>query len=124
MKTFTAKEVMDALDVVVEGKENYTDPGSASPNSGGCKYVKNYAPSCIVGCALARLGVPIGVLIEMDGTWDPTISADGQLPLHDNGYAVTDVGLNMLKHAQIRQDAGDTWGMARDEARDWYENSL
>ncbi len=87
---------------------------------GSCDYVRDGAPSCLVGQVLAKAGVPLERLKEAD---------QGQ---HGGGVAANDliVGLGeegvlsydsqvirLLFEAQYRQDSGYTWGASVQLAR-------
>lgn len=88
----------------------------------GCKYadVMNDEPSCIVGNALHRKGLHVGMLAEMD---------DADL-VHDQinsttirqvcgldtaelyGFRLTESALDVFAAAQAQQDSGVPWGRA------------
>lgn len=114
---FTTDQVLEALETVVKGREDYIDPRARSIGQ-TCKYTIDGAPSCIVGEALHRLGVPIDVLREMDCTFDPMFGEDGKRLLENKGYTFEDAAEQVLIAAQSEQDSGHTWGNALHVARE------
>lgn len=118
---FTAKQVLDALEAAVKGKEGYIDPRAGSPEA--CQYLIDGVPSCIVGTALALLGVSKEVLHRMDCTGNPMFSADGYAALTGHGITMDEKAHGMLSRAQSRQDRSATWAQALEGAREVYEGT-
>jgi hypothetical protein len=91
------------------------------------------APSCIVGAALHDvLGVPLGVLQELDttagGVYHPygsdTIDSLKTLKvLSAHGFELTGPAVDVLKVAQSVQDNGKEWGYALEKAESWVEQN-
>lgn len=99
-------EVLALLEeVVAEYGEDYVYPGHNT--TGGCVYTKDGAPSCLVGHALTRLGVPVDFLSEHN---DFAVSNIQRLTMDEEV-------LDMLQTAQETQDIGCTWGHALEDAR-------
>lgn len=77
-----------------------------------CKYVKDSKPSCLVGHALFRLGIPIGHLEMYDNANDFAGSGIGTV-LFEDLYEMDDpVAANKCTLAQDEQDDGVSWGAA------------
>jgi hypothetical protein len=124
---------------VAEKGEDYIDPRSSGV--GGCKYVVDGAPSCIVGHVVAYAKPDIVPLLShwestalaYDDYWDEDVDdyvtpdippfeaghgEDTSFP--DLAYALerpdlfhfTEGANVVLTRAQKRQDRGDTWGTA------------
>lgn len=115
---FTADQVMEALEAVVKGREDYVDPRAGSILA--CQYQIDMVPSCIVGSVLAHLGVSPDVLHQMDCTGNPMFNADGYELLEASGITMDRLAFGMLSRAQSRQDRSDTWGDALEGAREVY----
>ena len=86
----------------------------------GCVYTENGQPSCIVGHALASLGVPIETLelidnVDREYTDSDMVSAYEDV-LKPNGIRIGPKALEVLREAQEQQDAGLTWGYALEQA--------
>lgn len=103
---------------------DYVDPATVQgatgwTNGGTCQYVRGGAPSCIIGTALAHLGVPLEVLEVIDNSDDPTVGGgeDFLQILHEADVTFAQHVRPVLAVAQIIQDSGGTWGDARDKAR-------
>lgn len=80
----------------------------------GCKYVKDSNPSCLVGQALFRLGVPIDLLKMYDGFAD---SGAGTV-LYEDLYERDDPdAVGKCAVAQNEQDSGASWGTAVHRAK-------
>lgn len=116
----TLDMVLEAIDhaVGVRGAD-YVDPATGQVSPGECKYVRGGAPSCIIGTALAHLGVPLEVLEEIDDSDDPTVGGgeDFLQILHEADVTFAPHVRPVLAVAQITQDSGRTWGQAQDKAR-------
>lgn len=116
---FTADQVMEALEAVVEGHEDYVDPRARSLGM-VCKYIVDGVPSCIVGQVLARLGVSEETLEDMDNCMDPMIGAVAVKVLNENGVTLEPRALQVLIVAQSEQDGCHPWSTALREARLTY----
>lgn len=82
-----------------------------------CKYVKDRKPSCLVGHALFRLGVPIGQLEAYDSANDFSGSGIGAV-LFGDLYEMDDpVAVEKCDLAQNEQDSGASWGAAVHRAK-------
>lgn len=87
-----------------------------------CFYERNGVPSCGVGLALFKAGVPISVLAEMDNLGrdvddESAINSSGVLAiLKRNGVEITDVAASTLFGFQVMQDMERPYGMALDNA--------
>lgn len=84
-----------------------------------CRYEWNGAPSCGVGLALRKLGVPLDVL----KTWDngieganPKGSGISEVDFPDN-VDITDNARRVFSEFQMAQDDSKTWGKALELAR-------
>lgn len=100
-----ATEEMEA--VVAKFGEGYRYPGVEEAS---CKYVKGGEPSCLVGQVLARIGVDVEDLIELDELVDQRIGR-----IIDSGVLGAEVPKSVkygLMTAQEKQDQGYTWGEA------------
>lgn len=89
-----------------------------------CEYVRDGAPSCLVGHVLADLGLPLDTLRKYDETPGGTgaytlirdLLAEGAIEIE--GFDGRDYGLarqpvvNLLTDAQSHQDGGKPWGEA------------
>lgn len=80
--------------------------------SGVCLYVhqdeqQGLVAGCLIGHALANLGVPLESLREFDRSGDDT-SADALLPK----FGVSGTVTLWAMHAQLEQDEGQPWGRA------------
>lgn len=102
---FTAEDAIQAL-------RDSVDAAPEGPNfvytHATCTYVDldGRTPSCLVGHALVRLGVPIDVLTELDAKDDS--AADN---LYDFGIGDERASL-IFSAAQQLQDASHPWGDA------------
>jgi hypothetical protein len=89
-------------------------------DTGSCNYVRDGAPSCLVGQVLAKAGVPLDRLVVADqGQYGGGVPADDLLAelveegvLRYDGEAIT-----LLSVAQHRQDSGSPWAAAVRAAR-------
>ena len=122
---YGAHHIMLALDeVVTEAGSGYVYPAELRkkqdqhPDSiGACLYVgDDGAPLCIVGKVLALL--------------DPELLTCMTVQDNGNAYSLrrtgrfTDDAVSMMSAAQGTQDNTDTWGTARDKARDTYRSAI
>jgi hypothetical protein len=109
----TMEQAHDALVWAVDQRgEDYVDPAAVNFNGGGCKYVVDGQPGCIIGMALSHLGVSLDVLIAMDDDDDPTITVGGGSVLGGSGITLDRQALAAFKEAQAAQDVGSSWGVA------------
>lgn len=80
-----------------------------------CKYVgKDDRPCCIGGRALANLGVPLGLLIQAEGTALDTVMSRLRI-------TATQWQRSWARSAQANQDNGMVWGRAVSTA-DFYHS--
>jgi len=139
--TALSDEKVDAtLDSLVKKfGEGYIYPGW---NDGKCVYVQDGAPSCLVGHALNRLGVPIGTLEVLDEQQfyrdeelEDLVYINGLQEIEVIGYledserlidfeeaagvTLTPYARRVLAGAQHLQDEGVEWGVAVQRAREW-----
>jgi hypothetical protein len=90
--------------------------------SGSCNYVRNGAPSCLVGQVLAKAGVPLERLKRADeGHFDNGVPADDLLvELRQEGVLTCDSEVvSLLSEVQWRQDEGTSWGSVVRFARNY-----
>lgn len=121
----TLDMALEAIDLAVGVRgADYVDPatvhGPTGWTTGGeCKYVRGGAPSCIIGTALAHLGVPLDALEEIDDSDDPTVGGGSDFVriLRQADVTFAQHVLPVLAVAQITQDSGHTWGLAQEKAR-------
>jgi hypothetical protein len=97
----TERKLVDALREVAAGRPDYAyePPGDGVE----CLYVHNGAPSCLVGHALHRLGVPLGALYVIK-------PSDELIP-----QLFIEVGADVnvaVWNVQTAQDNGAPWGEA------------
>jgi len=111
----TTTNVLAALEAVVaERGAGWVYPDEWR-DDGVCRYVVDGCPACIVGAALAHLGVPVDLLTAHEG-----VGAWALLESLGRTGAVTVVGpaVAMLYGVQVVQDGGPpdrapgTWGEA------------
>lgn len=99
---------------VAEKGEDYRYMQDAT---GGCQYVRDGAPSCIVGHALHEAGVDLDLLAAYDrregGMLIGRVIREG---IH--GYEFTEGAIRLLRFAQGKQDDGVLWGTAVNSAID------
>lgn len=98
-------------EVVAEKGENYEYPLHETGWVGF--YVRNGEPSCVVACALHKLGVPVEELSKYEDT------RIEEIPFIGNLYMGVTTRL-IFAAAQHCQDTGDTWGDALDEATETF----
>lgn len=113
MKIITLDAMQEAVRAIVAtAPEGYVYPYARIPSkqsTGTCNYVVGGAPSCLIGQALARLGVPIATLQVMDagnsGIYEPRVlDILGKASFYLEREAVL-----YAAGAQSAQDNGDTW---------------
>ena len=119
METYdiTDEEFVYAVHAIVESNPDFVYEPPQPPGSSGwsarCLYAHGGAPSCLIGQALHRVGVPVYVLEDLDN-----LSSD-------SGGTAANVMLNILSpkgisngvrhwagHVQALQDTGTPWGEA------------
>jgi hypothetical protein len=100
-------------EVIAEKGEDYVYP-QFEPEAAGdlgavmeCFYVRDDAPSCIVGRVLHRAGVTLDELRAVEG-WTPV---DLEHAPQFTRWA-DDMALELLHEVQNEQDAGRSWGEA------------
>ena len=103
-------------EVIAEFGEDYVYP-QFEPEAAGdrgavmeCFYVRDDAPSCIVGHVLYRAGVTLDELRAVEG-WTPV---DQQAPQF--GIWADILACGLLADVQDEQDSGRSWGEALAEA--------
>ena len=97
-------------EAVAEFGEDYV---YSQDDTGSCNYVRNGAPSCLVGQVLAKAGVPLDRLAAADcGAFGGGTCANDLLEeLAEEGILSYDSQvIRLLFKVQYRQDSGYTWG--------------
>lgn len=130
--TLTRENVVKAIEEAVEAKGRaYVYPllPEGADEYGEfeyaiCTYVRDGQPSCIVGHALASLGVPVEILAGLDAPPGGTGAYRALTGLAKDRvieYRAEDWEFitGFLLEAQIHQDGGDSWGDALDKARSY-----
>lgn len=127
--TITADEAIQALrDLVADrGVEYvYRSPRHVAPDE--CVYFDDETghPSCGVGFALSRIGVPVEALWNLDvasNRCSASISSRAaENVLWDYDFALTEEASVVLYAFQAKQDAGRPWGEALLEAESRYQD--
>jgi hypothetical protein len=124
-KLITTSIVLDLLEAAVEERgEDYVYQQNL-PNHylGGCLYLVEDKPGCIVGVVFDKLGVSHEAIGLMDqgtsysgGGFSVTAEAVQEI-LGQDGFEFEDhEAIEILRTAQHVQDAGDTWGNALKDA--------
>ena len=105
----TALQVLEA--VVNEAGSDFIYRDTANK---ACEYEAGGKPSCIVGHALVKAGVPVSVLILMDRRGDSSIdSEDLEEVFTEHEIVISPDALSVFAEAQAAQDTtGTTWGNA------------
>ena len=109
MLKITIREARKALkDIVAEKGSDFRYDENT------CVYAKDNAPSCGVGLALDKCGVPLTVIADLDHTgFDTSFKSDGvQETLLTNGIVVTDAAKRVLTRFQYEQDSRQPYGEA------------
>lgn len=118
MVLITFDMALEALNAVVDEKGgDYVYEGGRMSRT----YVAYDEPSCIVGNALHRLGVPIPTLVEVDRSaiGGEVVSSRKVLDvLESSGFILDNDAVMLLATAQVLQDAEIPWGDAVREARE------
>lgn len=110
MQFITKEDAIRALrEAVAERGEDYV---YQLLDGGACLYVHNEAPSCGVGLALSKLGVPLSILKQMDDYGLGSSMDDASPVLHENGYALERGAYAAFREFQHTQDSGVKWGAA------------
>lgn len=90
-------------DVVDERGPDFVYPDEWQRDEAGCRYVYDGRPACVIGAALARMGVPLDVLSFREGM-------DARHVIRHIGLAFSDRVVAAADEAQAFQDAGAPWG--------------
>lgn len=112
MRQITADDALEALRTAVKGREDYVYPWWEAGGSRACKYVRDGAPSCLVGHALHALGIPLDTLTVLDSYQNGSGVAAGTLPQHLPSGTLTVEAAGVFGAAQTAQDTGESWGEA------------
>lgn len=123
MITITGSQMLTTLEEVVKGKESFVYTPPQPPDSDEDSSLTNYnclyldtwtkCPSCGVGQALSRLGVPNEVLFDMDLRDNPDINGrEVQAILEREGFKMDDLAIDLARTFQRRQDDRVPWGHA------------
>ena len=105
----------DQVETLLDGAVSKFGEDYVYPQGEGlkCDYVRNGAPSCLVGQVLAASGVPLERLAEADLEYFGSGTPAGDLlqELKDEGVIDFDLGSHLLLvNAQYHQDAKVAWG--------------
>lgn len=76
-------------------------------DEGRCFYLRDGAPSCLIGQALHRLGVSLSTLAREDA-----IQNSAENVIFKTLSGVSDRALSFASRVQTRQDLGHTWADA------------
>lgn len=99
----------EIIEVARENPDHIYDRGPGGDKN--CVYQRERKPSCIVGHALHRLGLPIHDLEEFDLHEDSGIGEI--IDVHEDLFDVDDVeAVGYIVITQNHQDTGWTWGDA------------
>lgn len=108
-----AVEITNSL--IEEFGEDYVYPPARV--GAACTYVKDEAPSCLVGHILHKVGVPLGRLKVADvasyGTSEGADRLIGSL-IEEGVVHLEPKAREFLVQVQANQDAGETWADSRD----------
>jgi len=108
----TQEQAIELLErVVADAGQDYIYPTYAT----SCVYVKDGAPSCIVGKALALAGIDLDLIAQLDGHNDEVVSAYA-IPTYFPDLVSVEVA-ELLQVVQNHQDNGWTWGEALADAK-------
>jgi hypothetical protein len=132
MYTITEDNVREHFTAILADKgADYTYTADTTGRLGGCYYVDNSGPSCIIGQLLSRVGVPldtIGHLDDMvkleDEDGEEYNAGDTALSTLIDGDVLYGLGIEIQDHhletvlilAQSLQDEGITYGAVVAEA--------
>lgn len=112
----TDEQILEDLAAVVSGHEDYRYVDEYNI----CSYfADNGAPSCIIGHVLARHGVALEDLEDVEHTWlyDVNATAVGDL-VYAGLILASEKGSRALSRAQFEQDNRGTWSEALSAARE------
>lgn len=120
MEYIDARRALELITDVVDqyGEDTVYEKVDLVHGGTGCQYQSNGTPSCLVGIALSRAGMPSDGLYELD---DFGIAAD---MLSSHVDHVKDDAALVFWSAQHVQDSGGTWGEALASARKKYEKLM
>jgi hypothetical protein len=91
-------------DVVAERGPDFVYPNEWRRDElDGCRYVYDGRPACIIGAALARMGVPLDVLSDHEGR-------EASFVMRRAGLDVSDLVRDAAVVTQSAQDTGVDWG--------------
>lgn len=89
-----------------------------------CRYADGDEPSCLIGHALHRLGVPVETLQKFDSInlqgGDVLFIKDIFEGWLDNANSSL-VEIDYLQYVQSWQDAGDPWAVAVEKAQQYFD---
>lgn len=97
--------------------EVVTERGEDYCYTGKCRYVRFGEPSCLIGVALHKAGVPVETLAHFDTCIDSSIThleREGELRLHN--ITLTPGAVTVFEKAQQLQDDGHPYGDVLNEA--------
>jgi hypothetical protein len=105
-----ASQIKEAVIEIANEKPDYIYPEDL--RNSGCRYAVDGKPSCIVGHALAKVGIDIGVI--------ETLDIDGGIPAHYLSSKLPEFiedndeegSMAFLQEVQSSQDNGSPWGEA------------
>ena len=111
MKNISYEELFDAIKKRVDERPDFVYP------AGDCKYQKDGEPSCLIGCALFDLGVPISNLSRLDQHNNNT----GKAAEFINNFDIPDFrfeqrALALAGRVQSNQDSRYSWREALRDA--------
>lgn len=113
MKTISREDMLAALEQVVD--ERGGDFRYQSPNRKQCVYEFEGEPSCGVGLALYKLGVPINTLSDMDRPGRISLSST-QVILRDAGFEMAESAIKVAWRFQFLQDSCKNYAHCLEEA--------
>jgi hypothetical protein len=115
--TIDAAKALDLLAGAVKARgEDYVYDADGK-HGGACYYTDEGEPDCMVGQALADAGVPIEALDALNDKG--AFHEDSVDYLRANEVDVSPGAMKVFRAAQRKQDAGNPWGDAYSEARDY-----
>jgi len=94
------QQFIDAIRAVVAE----AGPAHVYDRIGSCRYVRDGKPDCLIGRALARIGVSVERLADNEGT--------GAYEVMDSLGGFSHVVMKAAESAQDVQDGGAPWGYA------------